>query len=57
METMGTMKTEMLQGGCFIDESDALTEIFAYIDGYYNTQRKHSALGTRLRVTSCCCAS
>lgn len=42
---LGTLKTEMLQGGCFIDEKDALTEIFAYIDGYYNTQRKHSALG------------
>lgn len=42
---MGTLKTEMLQGGCFIDADDARTEIFAYIESYYNTQRKHSALG------------
>lgn len=42
---MGTLKKEMLQGGCFLDQKDARTEIFAYIDAYYNTQRKHSALG------------
>jgi len=42
---MGTLKSEMLQGGCFIDEKDARTEIFSYIEGYYNTERKHSALG------------
>lgn len=42
---IGTLKNEMLQGGIFIDESDARTELFAYIDGYYNTRRKHSSLG------------
>jgi transposase InsO family protein len=42
---MGTLKAEMLQDGCFINAEDARTEIFAYIDSYYNTQRKHSALG------------
>ena len=42
---IGTLKHEMLQGGCFEDASDARTEIFEYIDGYYNTQRKHSSLG------------
>ena len=42
---MGTLKNEMLQDGCFINASDARTEIFAYIESYYNTQRKHSALG------------
>jgi transposase InsO family protein len=42
---IGTLKREMLQGGCFIDENDARTEIFSFIDGYYNTERKHSALG------------
>jgi putative transposase len=41
---MGTLKSEMLQDGCFIDASDARIEIFDYIDAYYNTQRKHSAL-------------
>lgn len=42
---IGTLKNEMLQNGVFIDESDARTELFAYIDGYYNTCRKHSSLG------------
>lgn len=42
---IGTLKHEMLQGGCFENASDARTEIFEYIDGYYNTHRKHSALG------------
>ena len=31
--------------GCFINNTDAWTEIFDYIESYYNTQRKHSALG------------
>jgi putative transposase len=41
---IGTLKAEMLQGGVFEDATDARTEIFDYIDGYYNTHRKHSAL-------------
>jgi len=41
---MGTLKNEMLQGGCFINETDARIEIFSYIESYYNTHRKHSAL-------------
>jgi putative transposase len=40
----GTLKHEMLQGGCFDNATDARIEIFEYIDGYYNTRRKHSAL-------------
>ena len=42
---IGTLKHEMLQGGCFDNASDARLEIFEYIEGYYNTHRKHSALG------------
>jgi transposase InsO family protein len=42
---MGTLKTEMLQDGSFIDGSDARTEIFESIEAYYNTHRKHSSLG------------
>jgi putative transposase len=34
----------MLQNGCFVNASDARIEIFDYIEGYYNTQRKHSAI-------------
>jgi transposase InsO family protein len=41
---MGTLKAEMLQNGHFIDASDTHVEAFAYIDGYYNTQRLHSSL-------------
>lgn len=41
---MGTLKAEMLDGGCFINFRDARTEIFSYIDSYYNVHRKHSAL-------------
>lgn len=42
---MGTLKGEMLQGGCFADEYDARIEIFDFIEAYYNTHRKHSSLG------------
>jgi putative transposase len=41
---MGTLKKEMLQGGCFIDAADARTELFAYIEACYNTRRRHSSL-------------
>lgn len=41
---MGTLKSEMLQDGCFINAEDARTEIFDYIESYYNIRRKHSAL-------------
>jgi transposase InsO family protein len=34
----------MLQGGCFIDSNDARTEIFDYVNSYYNHYCKHSAL-------------
>lgn len=44
---MGTLKAEMLQNGCFINVIDARAEIFAFIDGYYNTQRLHSSLNYR----------
>ena len=41
---IGTLKGEMLQGGCFENAADARLEIFDYIEGYDNTHRKHSAL-------------
>jgi transposase InsO family protein len=44
---MGTLKAEMLQNGRFINATDARGEIFAFIDGYYNTQRLHSSLKYR----------
>jgi transposase InsO family protein len=42
---IATLKRELLQGGCFEHAGDARTEIFEYIDGYYNTHRKHSSIG------------
>lgn len=44
---IGTLKHEMLQGGEFIDDTDARTELFSYIESYYNLRRKHSSLGYR----------
>jgi putative transposase len=41
---IGTLKAEMLQDGCFLDACDARIELFAFIEAYYNTHRKHSAL-------------
>ena len=37
----------MLEGGAFADLSQARAETFAYIEGYYNRVRRHSALGYR----------
>ena len=44
---MGTLKSEMLQGGCFPTQADARAEIPEYIDSCYNHHRKPSALGYR----------
>ena len=42
---IGTIKHELVQDGCFADIDDARRAIFDYIDGYYNTRRKHSSIG------------
>jgi len=42
---IGTLKLEMLGDGCFFNPADAPIEIFEFINGYYNTHRKHSSLG------------
>ncbi len=41
---MGTLKTGMLQDGCFIDAVDARTGRFGYIESYYHHHRRHSFL-------------
>lgn len=38
-------KTELLEGGQFENLEQAVSETFSYIEGYYNHQRRHSALG------------
>ncbi|CAA9468238.1 MAG: Mobile element protein [uncultured Segetibacter sp.] len=37
-------KAELMQEGAFENKEDAQTEIFEYIEMYYNTQRRHSSL-------------
>ena len=38
-------KAELLEGGVFENVEQARSETFAYIEGYYNRVRRHSALG------------
>ena len=42
---LSRFKAELLQGGMFDGIEDARTEIFEYIEMYYNTVRLHSSLG------------
>jgi transposase InsO family protein len=45
MESFFTrLKAELLEDGMFDSPEDARTEIFEYIEMYYNTHRKHSGL-------------
>ena len=41
------LKAELLENGVFLSLEDARTEIFEYIEIYYNPVRRHSALGYR----------
>lgn len=38
-------KAELIEGGVFEDLEQARSEIFSYIEGYYNRVRLHSGLG------------
>jgi transposase InsO family protein len=38
-------KAELIEGGVFEDIEQARSEIFSYIEGYYNRVRLHSSLG------------
>lgn len=38
-------KAELLEGGVFEDLAQARSEIFSYLEGYYNRVRVHSSLG------------
>jgi transposase InsO family protein len=44
-------KAEVLEGGAFLDIEDARTEIFDYIEVYYNRVRRHSALNYKSPLT------
>jgi putative transposase len=41
----GTLKTELVHQACYLTRDAARHDLFAYIEGYYNRQRLHSALG------------
>jgi putative transposase len=41
----GTIKTELVHQACYPTRDAARHDLFAYIEGYYNRQRLHSALG------------
>ena len=41
----GTIKTELVHQVCYKTRDEARHDLFAYIEGYYNRQRLHSALG------------
>ncbi len=38
-------KAELIEGGIFESVEQARSEIFSYIEGYYNRVRLHSGLG------------
>src|ERR1700731_1271040 len=41
----GTLKTELVHHREYPDRDTARRDLFAYIEGYYNRQRIHSAIG------------
>jgi transposase InsO family protein len=41
----GTLKTELVHHSEYPDRATARRELFAYIEGYYNRARIHSAIG------------
>ena len=41
----GTLKTELVHDGEYPDRDAARRDLFADIEGYYNRQRIHSAIG------------
>jgi putative transposase len=42
---IGTIKTELVPQARYLSRAAARQDLFAYIEGYYNRQRLHSALG------------
>ena len=41
----GTLKTELIHHRCYLTRREARTDIFEYIEVFYNRYRRHSALG------------
>jgi transposase InsO family protein len=41
----GTLKTELVNHALYHTRQEAMTDIFLYLEGFYNRQRRHTALG------------
>ena len=41
----GTLKSELVHFRHYVTRKEARSDIFAYIEGFYNTRRRHSSLG------------
>jgi transposase InsO family protein len=41
----GTLKTELVHQSQYPNREAARRDLFAYIEGYYNRQRRHCAIG------------
>lgn len=44
------LKAELMEKGAFLSLDDAQTELFEYIEIYYNRQRRHSSIGYEIPV-------
>ena len=42
---IGTLKTELVHHQTYRTREEARTDIFFYLEGFYNRRRRHSALG------------
>ncbi len=42
---MASIKTELVKRQTFKTRDEARLAVFSYIEGFYNTERRHSALG------------
>jgi len=40
-----TLKTVLMRGHPYHTRQEARTEVFAYLEGFYNRSRRHSTLG------------
>ena len=47
MSFFSRFKAELIEGGIFETVEDARSEVFSYIEGYYNRIRLHSGLNYR----------
>jgi len=41
----GSLKMELIHQASYLTQKEAMTDIFFYIEGFYNRQRRHSTLG------------